>query len=43
VNPQLWWYLARATGVIAWAGAVGAVLVGLALASRIGGREVPAS
>lgn len=43
MNPQLWWYLARATGVIAWAGAVGAVLVGLALASRIGGREVPAS
>jgi DMSO/TMAO reductase YedYZ heme-binding membrane subunit len=43
VSEQLWWHLARATGVVAWAGAVGAVLVGLALASRIGGREVPAS
>lgn len=43
MNEQIWWYLARATGVVAWAGAVGAVLVGLAIASRIGGREVPAS
>lgn len=42
MSPQIWWYLARATGVVAWAGAVGAVLVGLALASRIGGRQVPA-
>lgn len=41
MNPQIWWYLARATGIVAWAGAVGAVLVGLALASRIGGRQVP--
>ena len=43
MNEQLWWHLARATGIVAWAGAVGAVLVGLAMASRIGGREVPAS
>lgn len=42
MSTHLWWFLARATGVVAWAGAVGAVLVGLALASRIGGREVPA-
>ena len=42
MNPQIWWYLARAAGIVAWVGAVGAVLVGLALASRIGGRQVPA-
>jgi len=41
MNPQFWWYVARATGVMAWVGAVGAVLIGLALASRIGGRQVP--
>jgi sulfoxide reductase heme-binding subunit YedZ len=43
MSGQIWWHLARASGVVAWAGAVGAVLVGLAMASRIGGREVPAS
>jgi DMSO/TMAO reductase YedYZ heme-binding membrane subunit len=43
VSGQLWWYLARATGLVAWVGAVGGVLVGLALASRIGGRQVPPS
>jgi DMSO/TMAO reductase YedYZ heme-binding membrane subunit len=43
MSEQFWWHLARATGIVAWAGAVGAVLVGLAIASRIGGREVPAS
>jgi DMSO/TMAO reductase YedYZ heme-binding membrane subunit len=41
MNPQLWWYVARATGVVAWMAAVGAVLVGLALSSRIGGKQVP--
>lgn len=41
MNPQIWWHLARATGVVAWAGAVSAVLVGLLLASRAGGRAVP--
>jgi DMSO/TMAO reductase YedYZ heme-binding membrane subunit len=43
VSGQIWWYLARACGFVAWAGATGAVLVGLALSSRIGGREVPPS
>lgn len=43
MSPQFWWYVARATGIVAWAGAVGAVLVGLALATRAGGRSVPPS
>jgi DMSO/TMAO reductase YedYZ heme-binding membrane subunit len=41
MSPQLWWYVARATGVVAWMAAVGAVLAGLALSSRIGGKQVP--
>ena len=32
--PEIWWYLARATGLVAWALAVGSLLVGLALATR---------
>ena len=32
--PELWWYLARATGLVAWALAVGSLLLGLALATR---------
>jgi DMSO/TMAO reductase YedYZ heme-binding membrane subunit len=35
--------VARATGTVAWAGAIGAVLVGLALSTRVGGRTVPPS
>lgn len=34
MNPQLWWFVARATGLVAWATAVASLLVGLALASR---------
>jgi DMSO/TMAO reductase YedYZ heme-binding membrane subunit len=43
MNPHIWWYLARATGIVAWAGAVGAVLAGLALATRAGQGKVPPS
>jgi DMSO/TMAO reductase YedYZ heme-binding membrane subunit len=32
--PEIWWYLARATGLVAWALAVGSLLLGLALATR---------
>jgi DMSO/TMAO reductase YedYZ heme-binding membrane subunit len=32
--PEVWWHLARATGLVAWALAVGSLLVGLALATR---------
>jgi DMSO/TMAO reductase YedYZ heme-binding membrane subunit len=34
MNPQIWWYLSRATGLVAWGLAVGSVLLGLALATR---------
>jgi predicted ferric reductase len=34
IAPEIWWYLARATGLVAWALAVGSLLVGLALATR---------
>jgi hypothetical protein len=39
VNEQVWWYLARASGVVAWVLAVASVLWGLALASRAAGRK----
>jgi DMSO/TMAO reductase YedYZ heme-binding membrane subunit len=43
VNPQLWWYLARATGIVAWVLATLAVLWGLALSTRaLGNRPRPA-
>ena len=32
--PEIWWYIARATGLVAWALAVGSLLLGLALATR---------
>ena len=32
--PEVWWYVARATGLVAWALAVGSLLLGLALATR---------
>lgn len=34
MSGQLWWYVARATGLVAWALAVGSLLLGLALATR---------
>jgi DMSO/TMAO reductase YedYZ heme-binding membrane subunit len=39
MNPQFWWYVARSTGIVAWACAVGSVLWGLALSSRTLGRR----
>lgn len=43
VNPQLWWYVARATGLVAWALSTGAIMVGLALATRaLGSNPRPA-
>ena len=32
--PEIWWYIARATGLVAWALAVTSLLLGLALATR---------
>ena len=37
--PEIWWYLARATGLVAWALAVGSLLLGLALATRAMGSK----
>jgi hypothetical protein len=34
VNPEIWWYVARATGLVAWALATVAVLWGLFLHTR---------
>lgn len=34
MDPKIWWYLSRATGLVAWGLAVGAILVGLALSTR---------
>lgn len=34
LHPQLWWYLARASGFVAWGLSIGAILLGLALATR---------
>ena len=39
MNEQLWWYVARATGVVAWAGLTLSVLWGLALSTRLLGRR----
>ncbi len=34
MNPQFWWYVSRATGLVAWALSAFAVLWGMALATR---------
>jgi len=34
MDPKLWWYLSRATGLVAWGLALASIVVGLALASR---------
>jgi DMSO/TMAO reductase YedYZ heme-binding membrane subunit len=39
MNPQFWWYVARSTGIVAWACAVGSVLWGLALSTRTLGKR----
>jgi predicted ferric reductase len=39
MNQQLWWYVARATGLVAWALCTLAVLWGLALSARLLGRR----
>jgi DMSO/TMAO reductase YedYZ heme-binding membrane subunit len=39
MDPKLWWYLARTTGIVTWGLATTSVLVGLALSSRALGRK----
>jgi len=43
MNPQLWWYVARASGLLAWGLCTLAVVWGLALSTRLlGKRPTPA-
>ena len=43
MNPQTWWYLARATGYVAWALVTTSVIAGLLLSTRLtNGRPTPA-
>ena len=35
VNPQLWWYLSRSAGIVAWVMLTGSVLWGIVLASDL--------
>jgi sulfoxide reductase heme-binding subunit YedZ len=42
MDEKLWWYLSRATGLVAWGLAVASILLGLALASRALGKKPPA-
>jgi DMSO/TMAO reductase YedYZ heme-binding membrane subunit len=43
MNPHTWWYLARATGYVAWALVTTSVITGLLLSTRLtNGRPTPA-
>ena len=43
MSPQIWWYVARATGIVAWALLSASVIWGLLLSTRVaGGRPRPA-
>jgi uncharacterized iron-regulated membrane protein len=43
VSSQVFWFAARASGIVAWALAAGSVVWGLALSTRVlGGRPRPA-
>lgn len=42
MNEKLWWYVARSTGIVAWALVAAAVIWGLLLTTRlVGGRSAP--
>lgn len=41
MNDQLWWHVARSSGIVSWALLSVAVILGLLLASRIGGKTPP--
>jgi predicted ferric reductase len=41
VNEQVWWYLSRATGIVAWVLITLSVLWGLTLSTRVLGRTAP--
>ena len=35
MNPQIWWYLARSGGIVAWVLLVASVVWGVLLATRV--------
>ncbi len=39
MNPQIWWYVARSSGIVAWALLASSVLLGLALSTRAMGKR----
>ena len=39
MNEQLWWYVARASGLVAWSFAIASILWGLALSTRALGKQ----
>jgi len=41
-DTQVWWFVARSSGIVAWALSALAVLWGMALSSRALGRRPPA-
>ncbi len=41
MNPQVWWYLSRSSGIIAWVAITLSVLWGLTLSTRLLGRTAP--
>ncbi len=43
LNPQVWWYVARSSGFVAWGTVTLSVLWGLLLSTRLMGRVTPAS
>ena len=42
MNPKVWWYIARATGFVAWGSAGAAILLGLVLSGRLRRQPTPA-
>jgi predicted ferric reductase len=42
VNPHLWWYVARASGIVAWILVTASVVWGLVLSTRLTRRPKPA-
>lgn len=42
MNPHLWWYIARASGIVAWVLVTASVVWGLVLSTRLSRRPKPA-
>ena len=42
MDPKVWWYLSRATGLVAWGLAMVSIVLGMALATRALGKRPPA-